>query len=80
MVCLEMRKPIKLRREVSYGAKLLRDLRISMNLSRNELAEILNVDPTQISQLECDYRRISELMARRLSEFFKLDFRQFLIK
>lgn len=52
-----------------YGAKL-KELRLSMNLTQEQLASILNVGASSIAMYEAEERIPKDALKIKLSEFF----------
>lgn len=56
----------------------LRSLRLSRNLTTQQLARNLGIHPSNITHIEYRKRNCGEMMARRLAAFFKDDWEKFL--
>lgn len=57
---------------------LLKGLRYREGLSQIEFAKKLNISQTNLSAMENGKRAIGKELAKRIAEFFKLDYRIFL--
>jgi len=57
---------------------MLRSCRITEELTQKDLAEIIGVSQHHISEMEHGKRPIGKTMAKKLGEFFKVDYRRFL--
>lgn len=57
---------------------LLKGLRYREELSQIEFAKKLNISQTNLSAMENGKRAIGKELAKRIAEFFKLDYRIFL--
>lgn len=57
---------------------LLKGLRYREGLSQIEFAKKLNISQTNLSAMENGKRSIGKELAKRIAEFFKLDYRIFL--
>jgi len=56
---------------------ICRKFRTERNLTTKELAQSLNVFQEQLSRIENGHTKCGELMARRLGEYFGVDWRVF---
>lgn len=56
----------------------LRGLRARENLTQKQLAELINVSPHHISEMENNKRPIGKEIAKRLSKALSVDYRVFL--
>ena len=59
-------------------AVALRGLRYREGLTQTALGELLNIEQTNISQMERGKRPIGKMLAKRLGKIFKTDYRIFL--
>lgn len=57
---------------------LIRGLRGKEEITQEELAERLGISQTRVSELESGKRSISQAMAKRLAEAFKVTYKMFL--
>lgn len=57
---------------------LLKGLRHREDLSQIELAKILSISQTNLSAMENGRRAIGKELAKRITEEFKIDYRNFL--
>jgi DNA-binding XRE family transcriptional regulator len=62
----------------NQASVVLRGFRYREGLTQEALGEILGIDQTNISKMERGLRPIGKLMAKKLAEFFKTDYRIFL--
>jgi DNA-binding XRE family transcriptional regulator len=60
------------------GGLMLRGSRHKAEMTQNDLAEALGISQHHISEMENGKRPIGKLMARRLAEIFKCNYRKFL--
>lgn len=60
------------------GGLMLRGSRQKAEMTQTELADILGISQHHISEMENAKRPIGKLMAKRLAEIFKCDYRIFL--
>ncbi len=65
-------------RKYSEGGQMVRGSRFKEEITQKELAEAIGVSPHHISEMENGKRPIGKEMAKRLAEFFKVDYRLFL--
>jgi len=65
-------------RKHSEGGQILRGSRFKEEVTQKELAEAIGVSQHHISEMENGRRPIGKEMAKRLAEFFKVDYRLFL--
>ena len=65
-------------RKHSEGGLILRGSRFKEDVTQKELAEAIGVSQHHISEMENGKRPIGKEMAKRLAEFFKVDYRLFL--
>lgn len=56
----------------------IRDIRKAFRMTTEDLAKAIGVAPNYISRLEHGKESCGELTARRLGEYFKLNWKQFL--
>ncbi len=59
-------------------AVALRGLRYREGLTQTALGDLLNIEQTNISQMERGKRPIGKMLAKRLAKLFKTDYRMFL--
>ncbi|MCB1196860.1 MAG: helix-turn-helix transcriptional regulator [Deltaproteobacteria bacterium] len=64
--------------ETSQQAIVLKSYRKEKKLSQIKLAEILDVDQSLISKIECGEKEISKSLAKKLGKTFDIDYRVFL--
>lgn len=57
---------------------MLRGSRYKAGFTQKRLAELLNISQHHISEMENGKRSIGKIMAKRLAEVFKTDYRLFL--
>jgi transcriptional regulator with XRE-family HTH domain len=57
---------------------MLRGSRHKAEMTQNDLAEALGISQHHISEMENGKRPIGKLMAKRLAEIFKCNYRKFL--
>ena len=62
----------------SEGGQMLRGARYKNNITQKQLADAIGVSQHHISEMENGKRPIGKEMAKRLSDFFKTDYRVFL--
>lgn len=60
------------------GAVMLRGLRNREGITQTELGKLLDVEQTNISQMELGKRQIGKQIAKRLAKVFNTDYRLFL--
>ncbi len=60
------------------GGLMLRGSRHKAEITQKDLAEVLGISQHHISEMENGKRPIGKLMAKRLAEFFKCNYRIFL--
>ena len=60
------------------AALMLRGSRHKMELTQQELADALGISQNHISEMENGKRLIGKVMALRMGQFFKIDYRKFL--
>ncbi|MCI0382273.1 MAG: helix-turn-helix domain-containing protein [Chlamydiae bacterium] len=65
-------------RKHSEGGQMVRGARFKADVSQRELARAIGVNQHHISEMENGKRPIGKEMAKRLAEFFKMDYRLFL--
>jgi len=65
-------------KEYSESGLMLRGCRYKAEMTQKELAEGLGISQHHISEMENGKRSIGKVMAKRLAEFFKTDYRLFL--
>jgi len=65
-------------RKHSEGGQILRGSRFKEDMTQKELAEAIGVSQHHISEMENGRRPIGKEMAKRIAEFFKVDYRLFL--
>lgn len=85
--CLKVDRDVEDRKMKEYMKKgssilktkphILRQFRLKRQISSKELAEQIHVFPEQISRIETGLGECGELMARRLGEYFGVDWRIF---
>jgi DNA-binding XRE family transcriptional regulator len=57
---------------------LFRGIRIRENLTQVEMAKLLKVTQSDVSQMENGARNIGRVMAKRIEKMFKVDYKVFL--
>ena len=57
---------------------LLREMRVKAGISQKDLAERIGCDKNIICSIEYNRYPVGELMARRLGEFFEVDWKVFM--
>ncbi len=62
----------------SEGGLMLRGSRQKAEMTQKDLAEALEISQHHISEMENGKRPIGKLMAKRLAEIFKCNYRKFL--
>ena len=65
-------------RKHSEGGQMLRASRFKEEVSQKELAEAIGISQHHISEMENGKRPIGKDMAKRLADFFNVDYRLFL--
>jgi len=65
-------------RKHSEGGQILRGSRFKEDVTQRELAEAIGVSQHHISEMENGRRPIGKEMAKRLAQFFKVDYKIFL--
>lgn len=65
-------------RKHSEGGQMLRASRFKDDITQKALAEAIGISQHHISEMENGKRPIGKDMAKRLAEFFKIDYRLFL--